>query len=153
MDFGVHKGTSSNFFSGYVNKLHAFDSFKGLREDWAGTGAQKGHLRLEKIPKLNKNIDLIVGYIQDTLDDFLKSHNPKINFIHMDLDTYESTKYALEKLKPYLAKNSIILFDELYNYPGWKNGEYKALEQTFNENEYKFKAFSVNANRVVIQIN
>ena len=44
-------------------------------------------------------------------------------------------------------------FDELYNYPGWKNGEYKALEQTFNENEYKFKAFSVNANRVVIQIN
>ena len=33
------------------------------------------------IPKLNKNIDLIVGYIQDTLDDFLKKHNPKINFV------------------------------------------------------------------------
>ena len=154
LEFGVYKGTSTNFFSEYVNKLYAFDSFEGLREDWVGTGNSKGHFNLDKkIPKLNKNIEPIVGFIQDTLEDFLKKHNPKINFVHMDIDTYESTKYVLERLKPYLIKDSIILFDELYNFPGWRNGEYKALQETFDESEYKFRAFSTHGTKVVIQLN
>ena len=154
LEFGVLKGDSANFFSEYVNKLYAFDSFEGLREDFRGAGEPKGTYNLDKkIPKLNKNIEPIVGFIQDTLEDFLKKHNPKINFAHMDMDTYESTKYALEKLKPYLIKDSIILFDELYNFQGWRNGEYKALQETFNENEYKFRAFSSRGARVVIQLN
>ena len=154
LEFGVHKGGSANFFSKYVKKLYAFDSFEGLREDWIGGYLPKGEFNLNKqIPKLNKNIEPIVGFIQDTLEDFLKKHNPKINFAHMDIDTYESTKYALEKLKPYLIKDSIILFDELYNFPGWRNGEYKALQETFDESEYKFRAFSTHGGRVVIQLN
>ena len=141
-------------FSKHVKKLYAFDSFEGLIEDWLGSGDQRGSFNLnKKIPKLNSNIEPIVGTVHDTLDNFIEKHNPKINFVHFDMDTYAPTKYALERLKPFLNKGAIILFDELYNYPGWKNGEYKALEQTFNENEYKFKAFSVNANRAVIQIN
>ena len=154
LEFGVWKGDTANFFSEYVNKLYVFDSFEGLREDWIGEHLPKGHFNLDKkIPKLNKNIEPIVGFIQDTLEDFLKKHNPKINFAHMDIDTYESTKYVLEKLKPYLIKDSIILFDELYNFPGWRNGEYKALQETFDESEYKFRAFSKNGYQVVIQIN
>jgi len=154
LEFGVWKGKSANFFSEYVNKLYAFDSFEGFREDWVGTGVVKGYFNLDKkIPKLNKNIEPTVGLIQDTLDDFLKKHNPKINFAHMDMDIYETTKYALERLKPYLIKDSIILFDELYNFPGWRNGEYKALQETFDESEYKFRAFSENGYQVVIQIN
>jgi hypothetical protein len=154
LEFGVWKGNSTNFFSKYVNKLYAFDSFEGLREDWVGTGGAKGDYNLNKqIPKLNKNIEPIVGFIQDTLEDFLKKHNPKINFAHLDIDTYESTKYALEKLKPYLIKDSIILFDELYNFPGWRDGGYKALQETFDENEYKFRAFSKDEEQVVIQLN
>ena len=33
----------------------------------------------------------------------------------MDLDTYEF-KIRTRKIKPFLTKNAIILFDELYNY-------------------------------------
>ena len=154
LELGVFKGTSANFFSKYVNKLYAFDSFEGMREDWVGTWVPKGLFNLDKkIPKLNKNVEPIVGFVQDTLEDFLKKHNPEINFVHMDIDTYESTKYALERLKPYLIKDSIILFDELYNFPGWRNGEYKALQETFNESEYKFRAFSTHGTKVVIQLN
>ena len=92
LEFGVYKGNSANFFSEYVNKLYAFDSFEGMREDWVGTAVTKGYFNLDKkIPKLNKNIEPIVGFVQDTLEDFLKKHNPKINFAHMDMDTYEST--------------------------------------------------------------
>ena len=43
--------------------------------------------------------------------------------------------------KPYLIKGCVILFDELYNFPGWRAGEYKALIEVFNENEYKYPVF------------
>ena len=74
LEFGVWKGDSTNFFSKYVKKLYAFDSFEGLREDWGGSKFGKGHFNLNKqIPKLNSNIEPIVGFVQDTLDDFLKN--------------------------------------------------------------------------------
>ena len=153
LEFGVYKGTSANFFADFVKKLYAFDSFEGLREDWLGNMAKKGDLNLnKKIPKLKNNVEPIAGWVQETVEKFLEQHNPKINFIHMDLDTYESTKYVLEKIKPYLEKNAIILFDEFYNNPGWRFGEYKALQETFNENEYKFKAFATKGSQVVIEI-
>ena len=153
LEFGVFTGESSNFFSKYVKKLYAFDSFEGLREEWVGTSKGKGDFNLNKqIPKLNSNIEPIVGFVQDTLDDFLKKHNPKINFVHLDMDTYPATIYALERLKPFFNKDAIIIFDELYNYPGWKDGEYKALKEVFKDDEYIFKAFNTLGPEVVIQI-
>ena len=153
LEFGVWKGESSNFFSKYVNKLYCFDSFEGLSEDWAGWSGVKGQFNLgKKIPTLNSNIEVTVGLVDDTLDNFLKKHNPKINFVHMDFDTYTPTKFTLEKIKPYLIKDSIIIFDELYNYLGWKNGEFKALYEVFKEDEFIYKAFNLNNEQCVIQI-
>ena len=34
----------------------------------------------------------------------------------MDVDTYETTKFILETIKPNLINGAIILFDELYNF-------------------------------------
>lgn len=153
LEFGVWKGSSANFFSKYVKNLYCFDSFEGLKEDWAGSSLKKGNFNLnKKVPKLNPNIKPIVGWVEDNLDEFLKEHNPKINFVHLDMDTYSSTKYTLEKLKPYLIQNSIIIFDQLYNYIGWESGEYKALKETFTEDEFKFIAFAINAKQSAIQI-
>ena len=70
----------------------------------------------------------------------------------MDLDTYESSKFVLNKIKPYLIKDAVILFDELYNYAGWDVNEYKALQETFDESEYKYRAFEGVGCQVVIQI-
>ena len=70
----------------------------------------------------------------------------------MDLDTYESTKFVLQKIKPYLINKAVILFDELYNFSGWKVGEYKALKEVFSENEYKYLAFALRGTQAVIQI-
>lgn len=153
LEFGVWKGASTNFISKYTKKLYAFDSFEGLTEDWVGTNAPKGNCSLDKkVPYLNGNVELVVGWIEDTLDIFLKKHNPKINFIHIDVDTYITTKYILEKCKPYMVKNAIIAFDELYNYVGWEHGEYKALKEVFNDNEFQYKAFRIDFYRSVIQL-
>ena len=154
LEFGVFKGTSTNFFSKFVKKLFAFDSFEGLREDWVGHNLAKGHFNLnKKIPKLNSNIEPVVGFVQDTLEDFLAKHNPGINFVHFDLDTYNSTKFTLEKIKPYLRKNAIIIFDQIYNYYGWEQGEFKALNEVFNKDEYSYSAFNIRDKQAVIKIN
>jgi hypothetical protein len=73
LEFGVFKGESANYFSQHVKKLYAFDSFEGLKEDWIGTGGSKGTFNLnKKIPKLNANIIPIVGWVEDTLENFIK---------------------------------------------------------------------------------
>ena len=160
LEFGVYKGGSANYFSNYVKKLYAFDSFEGNSEEMvASFGEDKsvsttiGNCNLyRKIPKLNSNVEPIIGWVEDTLDVFLKNHNPKINFIHFDMETYSPTKYCLTKLKPYLVSGAIIFFDELYNYVGWKSGEYRALIEVFEEDEYIFKAFQSNGRKCVIKI-
>ena len=154
IEFGVFSGTSINFFSKNLKKkIYGFDSFEGLKEDWLGTTVTKGTFNLnKKVPKLNNNVVPVVGWIQDTLPKFMNEKNPKINFVHMDVDTYESSKFILDKIKPNLIKGAIILFDELYNFDGWDVGEYKALTEVFEEKEYKFISFSTDTAQAAIKI-
>jgi len=153
LEFGVYKGNSINFFSKYVKKIYGFDSFEGLNEDWAGyIRPKKDFNSNKKIPKLNKNVVLVNGLAQNTLDNFLKENNPKINFVNMDMYTYETSRFILSKIKPYLIDNSVILFNHLYNFPAWDVGEYKALQEIFKKEEYEFKAFSKYEQQVVVQI-
>lgn len=155
LEFGVWTGESINFLSDFLQKncIYGFDSFEGLREDWKGYHLTSGTFNLNKrVPKLKKNIIPMVGWIQDTLPKFLLEKKPKINFMHIDTDTYETAKFILENTKKYLCKNSIIVFDELYNFPGWDVGEYKALKETFSDNEYKFLGFALKGEQAVIQI-
>jgi len=154
LEFGVYTGESSNFFSSKLKtSLHGFDSFEGFSEDWLGHAHGTGDFSLnKKIPNLNNNVSLKIGWVQDTLPDFIKS-NPemKINFIHMDMDTYETSKFILKNIKPYLSNGAIICFDEFYNFEGWKVGEFKAMSEVFSENEYIYKCFSNDGAQVVIE--
>ena len=40
----------------------------------------------------------------------------------------------------------------MYNFSGWSVGEYKALSEEFNENEYDFIAFSVNKGNASLKL-
>jgi hypothetical protein len=146
-EFGVFKGASINQFAQILSRhkksIYGFDSFYGLDEDWFGTSDPKGTFNLDGAPpKVENNVKLIVGKVQETLPVFLKKHSDKkINFIHLDLDTYSATKLVLQNIKPFLNEGCILLFDELYNYSGWRVGEHKALMEIFEEKEFKYIAF------------
>ena len=154
LEFGCWRGTTANFFSKFVNKIYTFDSFLGLKDTWVG--AVDRPISFFKIDKselrLNKNVVVIDGYVEETLENFLQVNNPKINFIHFDLDVYNSTKFALIKIKKYLVKDAIILFDNYFDYIGWQYGEHKALKDTFENTEYEYIAFSLSGGGVVIKI-
>ncbi len=157
LEFGVFRGKSINLFAKILkkskSKIYGFDSFEGLNEDWVGTRMTKKFFSNNgKIPKIEKNCFIVKGKVQNTLGEFLKKkRNIKINFLHMDLDTYPSTKFVLQKIKKYLVNDAIILFDELYNMEGWKVGEFRALTEVFKKKQYKYLAFSSDREQVVIQ--
>ncbi len=157
LEFGVFNGESiiriSKILKKHNKQIYGFDSFEGLSEDWKGFSEPKGTFtRKGKVPELpNDNIKIVKGDIKNTLKDFLKKNSQKIAFVHIDTDTYETAKYILENIKPRLVKNSIILFDELYNFFGWREGEFKALLEVFSDNEFNYIAFT-NSQQVTIQI-
>lgn len=149
LEFGVFKARTINQFAKNLKiknkEIYGFDSFKGLSHDWYGSlrshTVLKGVFKLNKLPKVDNNVNLIKGLVEETLVPFLRENNPQIIFVHIDLDIYGPTKYVLQNIKKYCKKGTIILFDELYGYPGWKEHEFRALNETFNDDEYDFIAF------------
>ena len=147
MEFGVFSGRTINYISKFTDKtVYGFDSFYGLPEDWRngfakGTFNMNGHL-----PKVNDNVTLISGWFEDTLETFMKFHNQKISFIHIDSDIYSSAKYVLNTLKNSIDEGCIIVFDELVNYPGYggETGELKALYEFIEENNVKYEWIGMN---------
>jgi len=154
LEFGVYKGKSINFFAKECPDLHfiGFDSFRGLNDDWYGTACPRGTFDLDGIaPKCRKNVELKIGDISETLPKFMEeAKGRKILFIHIDTDTYSAASAILSNTKNHLAKSAIILFDELHCYPGWREGEYRALKEHLPRESYEFIAFS--QNRAAIRI-
>ena len=143
LELGVYKGTSINFFS--KNKpekiWYGFDSFVGFQEDWKGGYFSKGYFSLDgKLPKVNNNVRLIIGYFKDTLPGFLKGMDKNISFLHVDCDTYESTIEALNIIgSERFVPGTRILFDEYISYIGWRHGEFKAWQEFVKNNNIKYK--------------
>ncbi|MEM8552217.1 MAG: class I SAM-dependent methyltransferase [Pseudomonadota bacterium] len=157
LELGVYKADGINQFadilrdSGDARPLYGFDAFEGLSEDWFGKSLPKAALnRKGRKPRVRPNVELVVGWVEDTLAAFLARHNEPVAFVHMDTDTYSPCRYALDVLKPRLAPGAIILFDEHHGYPNWQNGEYKALTEVFSPHEYRYTAFA--SQQAVIEI-
>ena len=149
-EFGVWRGHGVNQFSRILRHhkvtIWGFDSFEGLEEDWLGhsRGAQKGRYTLEgDLPEVRNNVRLVKGWVQDTVPRWLSEYDDQsIIFAHLDLDTYTPTRFVLDAIRPRLVEGSIIQFDELYGYPGWRHNEYKALLESLPEDSYQYIGFS-----------
>ena len=141
MEFGVATGNTINYISRFTkDTVYGFDSFEGLPEKWRD-GFDKGAFsRGGNLPHVNSNVSLIKGWFNETLPGFMKTHDKKISFIHMDADLYSSTIYILDQLKDHLDKDCIIIFDELVNYPGFDGdtGELKAFYEFVTKNKVNY---------------
>jgi hypothetical protein len=159
LEFGVWKGYSLRLIAQKIGhqECFGFDSFEGLQEDWVGTPLAKGAFDLQKkVPKIKGNCKFYVGYFDKTLPefiDFLRSQDVKqISFIHIDCDTYPSTKFVLNSLKDYIQASTILVFDEYMGYPGWKTGEFKAFQEFVTENQLKYEYLAFSSYSVTIKV-
>jgi hypothetical protein len=157
MEFGVWSGDTINRIADHVGAartVHGFDSFEGLPEDWTD-GYQKGTFHLHgKLPKVRPNVKLHVGWFSDTLPKFMKTSDEPVAFLHVDCDLYSSTKTIFDNVGDRLVPGSIILFDEYFNYHGWKDHEHRAFQELIREKALSFKyiAYCTSGYNAAVQI-
>lgn len=156
LEFGVFTGESINYFSNKIPKKtwYGFDSFEGLQEHWPGGLRGKGWFNLNKQePKVNSNVVLVKGWFKETLPKFLKENKNKISFIHIDCDTYQSTKDVFDNIqKNRFKKGARILFDDYIGYWGWKDNVFQAWKEYVDKNNisYHYEVFGTKSAQVVI---
>lgn len=131
LEFGVATGTTLRIIAKVAARpVVGFDSFKGLPQNWrdgVGTGAFAC-----EIPDLPPNASLRIGLIEETLPAFLATMQEKeINFIHIDTDLYEPARTILSHCRAYMNK-TVVVFDEFFNYPGWRDHEFLAYSEFKN---------------------
>jgi predicted O-methyltransferase YrrM len=147
-EFGVSWGKSITYFAKRLQPgriIFGFDSFYGLKEDFSGTHFTKGAFTTKGVlPKVPKNVVLNKGWFGETLPGFLLKNLESFSFIHLDADTYESTKEVLDLIKDRITSGTIIVFDEYIGVPNWYNNEHKAWSEFIaaTKLEYKYIAFS-----------
>ena len=155
LEFGTWKGHSINYFSELLPHVtfYGFDSFQGLKEDWTGSSFGKGHFSLGGIlPKVNSNVTLIKGWFDETLPVFLKNRTENLGLLHIDCDTYESTKVVLDLLRDRIKPGTYILFDEYIGYSSWEIGEYKAFQEFLSHSGFRYKYLGFSNAAVLVQI-
>ena len=130
LEFGVGAGTSLRVLAEATSRpIAGFDSFQGLPEDWR-TGFAKGAFRQVRPPAdLGAHVSLVEGLFQDTLPGFLAAHPGPVALLHVDCDLYSSTVTVLEALAPRIVPGTVIVFDEYFNFPGWREGEHRAFQE------------------------
>jgi hypothetical protein len=163
IELGVCTGKTINYIAALNphKKIYGFDSFEGLPEDWiradkvipAGTFGFKNPSIL---PPVLHNVELIKGWFSDTLSMFTKGFDfsQPIAFFHIDSDIYSSAATAFEILGDRIQPGTIIVFDELYNYPGYENHEFKAFQEFLIRHNFKarYLAYNIYHEQVALQI-
>jgi hypothetical protein len=143
-EFGVYKGETVNFIASKTpHEVHGFDSFEGLPEVWR-EGFEKGTFALTNLPKVAPNVTLHKGWFNESLPIWKQKYTGPIAFMHMDADLYSSTKCVFDLLADRVVPGTVIQFDEFFNYPGWKEGEYKAFTEFVRDRKLRVEYIGYN---------
>jgi len=144
LEFGVFSGRTINFLATLLPeaRLYGFDSFQGLPEQWLGKRADGGrHFdRNGEPPAVRENVELVIGWFDHMLPHFLDTHDfEKASLIHVDCDLYSSTQTILSCLHHKIARGTIIVFDEYFNYPTWERHEFSAFQEYVKHRQIRYE--------------
>jgi hypothetical protein len=154
-EFGVFRGASINEIAKQRPQdiVYGFDSFEGLREDWAGHDCTKGAFDLAgELPAVAANVLLVKGWFDRTVPEFLAEHLAPFAFVHCDCDTYEATATVLSLIGSRIQKGTVIVFDEYVGYRGWKLGEFKAWQEFVGDSGIAYEYLGFAESQVSIRV-
>ena len=149
VELGVAKGRSTRAIARVAAKLgrrpqlHAFDSFKGLPEDFVD-GVTKGAFATTPPSFKEPNITVHAGWFSDSLPAFAASLQGQIGFIHFDADLYSSTSTAFQALGAHIGPGTLLLFDEYWNCPGCYEHEFRAFTEFLERSRLSFRYLGYN---------
>jgi hypothetical protein len=161
LEMGVFTGGTINFIAHHNpdKKIYGFDSFEGSPEDWERDDTdifKRGVFATDYIPEVASNVIIKEGLFHDSLPEFKKEilKDAPIAFLHIDCDLYASTKTVFDILSDNLVSGTVIVFDELYNYPGFDKHEIKAFTEFLDEKKMlvKFLAYNSEHEQVAVKL-
>jgi hypothetical protein len=154
-EFGVYQGRTINEIAEKLinHTIYGFDSFEGLPEAWDDGNMvyQKGGFTMNgRLPHVRNNVQLFPGWFEDTVpkfyDDVVK--DSRMGLLHVDCDLYSSTKCVLETLEENIVPDeTIIVFDEILNYPDAKHHELKAFSEMLSRKRWSFEPLAIRQDR------
>ena len=120
LEFGVWKGASMRYWSGALKhpdaKLHGFDSFEGLPEDFDDVGGtlMKGAFDVGgRIPEIDDaRVRFFKGWFDETLPTYQVPEHDRL-VIALDADLYSSTIYVLRHFREHIKPGTFTYFDEM----------------------------------------
>jgi hypothetical protein len=155
-EFGVATGRTINLIAKSAKqKVVGFDSFEGLPDDWHGHNLSRGAFSSGKrLPKTATNVELIVGWFDDTLPKFLSKHDQNARLLHVDCDIYDSAVTILKNFSDRIVPGTVLIFDEYFNYPNWRNHEFKAWQEFVSDHQllYDYIAVSASGGSVAVKV-
>jgi len=159
LEFGVHVGSSIKALARWVpGALYGFDSWKGYEGSWGKTDEEEVPgssfaLSDSEVLKLKQeigaNVKLVSGWYNFSLPKFLDKVEGFCSFIHCDSDTYDSAKEVLDILTEAnrIVPGTIIVFDDFYGYPKYKEHEYKAFNEYVKNHNITFEWLAYTSGR------
>lgn len=149
-EFGVGRGSSIRSIAKIVHpcRVHGFDSWAGLPEEWVYADDDRRAARSYTFRQPDKglvghNVDFHSGLFEDSIPVWKEKHPANMKFIHIDSDLYSSCKTVLTLLNDRIVPGTVIVFDEIFGYPKWKEGEYKAMMEWLEEHKREVRGIAV----------
>jgi hypothetical protein len=145
LEFGVFTGESMRYWSRALkrpdSRLHGFDSFEGLPEDFDVDGGPypKGTFnRGGEIPLIDDSrVQFFKGWFDEVLPMYqLPEH--EVLVIVLDADLYSSTVYVLRHLSQFITSGTFIYFDDMSR----PDHEPRAFKEFMNESGREFRLVS-----------
>jgi hypothetical protein len=144
LEFGVFQGASMRYWSRALKnpkaKLHGFDSFDGLSEDFDINGPYiKGSFCVNgKIPVIDDvRVSFFKGWFNEVLPTYsVPEHDVLV--INLDADLYSSTIYVLQYLRSWIRPGTFLYFDDLSR----PEHEPRAFDEFMKESGLKFSPVS-----------
>ena len=154
LEFGTRFGTSARIIQQHSHQdLYVFDSFEGLPTDWH-TVPKGAYSTGGIVPNLGNNVHPVVGWYNESLPNFVQEHPENIRLLHIDCDLYSSTKDVLDCIGDRLVSGTIVVFDEYWMGPHWREDEWKAWVECVEKHNihYEYLAFALLTQQAVIRI-
>jgi hypothetical protein len=139
LEFGVFKGRTTRYWSARLRnpdaRLHGFDSFEGLPEEWAGHAKGNIFNASGQIPVIDDaRVQFFKGWFNEVLPNYRVPDHDQLVLI-MDADLYSSTSYVLRHLWPYVRPGTLLYFDEMNHV----EHEPKAFDEFMKETSLRFR--------------
>jgi hypothetical protein len=139
LEFGVFRGRTTRYWAARLRhpeaRLHGFDSFVGLPEEWADRASGKIFNAAGQVPVIaDPRVQFFKGWFDQVLPTYVVPDHDLLVLI-MDADLYSSTSCVLRHLRPHIRPDTLIYFDEMNHV----DHEPKAFDEFMKENSLTFR--------------